>query len=340
MATLLIRQQDGSKLQWSNCTFASALMAIVHDGGPRDIKPGELRAYSYDQAGGTSLKAVMDAVRKHPRLGPGWVLPIYSEFSGTLDTTGQQVLEWLARGYGVVFQHNYALLEPDLACQASQGFLHASYAEGVRIIEGETCVGVYDPICWAVRWYPLEEFFEVCYAYAGTGQMSVARTRMATAPEVAPDMSIALNASSLMLHSNYVVEAAARPVKVYRTTDRQNPVDYPAGQRFDYMGLAAEPGWYAVRIKTDNWNDDGLARWKVGFLPRTDGTHRVKTKEELLATAKDYAAVGTDTSALEAQIEELTTALATARQAVQVRDGRIRNLKTKAANYAADIADD
>jgi hypothetical protein len=314
-------------------------MAIAHDGGPTDITPGGLRAYSYDQVGGTSLKAVNDAIRKHPRLGPSWVLPVYSEFSDTLDTTGQQVLEWLTQGYGVVYQHDYSLLRPDLACQANQGFLHASYSEGVRVIEGETHVGAYDPLCWSMKWYPLEEFFEVCYAYAGTGQMSVARTRM-IAPEAIPDMSIAINSTSLILSSDYVVEAVDRPVKVYRTTDRKDPVDYAAKQKFDYMGLAAEPGWYTVRIKTDNWDADGQPRWKQGFLARTDGTHRVKTPEERLETAMRYAAVGGDTSELEAQIQTLNSELTKARQAAQTLDGRLRNVKTKVANVATDISDD
>jgi peptidoglycan hydrolase CwlO-like protein len=106
------------------------------------------------------------------------------------------------------------------------------------------------------------------------------------------------------------------------------------------MGLAAEPGWYTVRIKTDNWDDDGQPRWKQAFLARTDGTHRAKTSEERLETAKRYASVGTDTSDLEAQIQTLNSELTKARTSAQTLDGRLRNVKTKIANVASDISDD
>jgi hypothetical protein len=158
----------GTRLDGSNCTMASAAMALDrHTEGAKTATPPEMRACQDDQVGGTDLN---DAAVAWSRC--------YSE---TLDVDSG--ISWstfrskLNAGRGAILQGMYSKISNTFSCQPSFNGGHAMYVNEQRS-DGDYLV--YDPLCYSPRWIPESMLRDYAESLTGVNNVFAGFTRITT----------------------------------------------------------------------------------------------------------------------------------------------------------------
>ena len=146
----LVRQADGSALQWYNCTMASAATALDrHNQGAKLSTGAKMRAYQDNQYGGTTL---VDAQTAWSR---GYGESLENHFGISWAT----LIAALRYGRGAIIQGWYAYFG-SYASQLNRGFNHAVYCNEVSA-DGLSLL-ILDPLASAPKWVPTSVIQQFC----------------------------------------------------------------------------------------------------------------------------------------------------------------------------------
>jgi len=138
-----VSQKDGSRLQYSNCTMASAATAIDrHTLGRIRSTGAKMRSYQGDQSGGTDL---LDARNAWSR-GYGQYLDV------RLRTSWSTFIAALKGRRGAILVGWYSYIPRAYRGQYSASFGHAVYINEVRPSDGALLM--YDPLRSTAIWVP------------------------------------------------------------------------------------------------------------------------------------------------------------------------------------------
>jgi hypothetical protein len=182
----LVRQGDGSRWQWTNCTMASAAIAIDrHTLGRIRTTGAKMRSCQNDKIGGTDM---MDC-----RLA--WDRCFNQNLDVRLKITWKTFIGAIKAGRGVIVVGNYSYIPYQYRGQKHPyRFGHGMYINEVRASDGALLV--YDPLGTRPVWIPqihIKRYagaFKTTRGTLGYGYVQAGFTRItsATAPKPVPSV--------------------------------------------------------------------------------------------------------------------------------------------------------